>query len=248
MTQFWRQGFWRSSVNGNAHWVEGHLVDRDDWHRDGSSGSSSIYFRDELVTARADQSATARYVYPNAVCPECGQPVFFYQNEYGSRVYFDELGPPWPKHPCTDQTAIAKARYSLPRDAIVPILRDPSQVSQISSWLSLARLDMSAVFKEKYAANQWDPWLIDGRFKAAAGVLLILQSVTAGESRRLFLLGRHFPRLLKQNSLVFVSRRRLAYFDLTSMEPAEIDVKRIRTASAFIDDLVARKPETDARP
>lgn len=32
----------------------------------------------------------------------CGQPVYFYANEYGSRVFFDELGRPWAKHPCTD--------------------------------------------------------------------------------------------------------------------------------------------------
>jgi hypothetical protein len=32
----------------------------------------------------------------------CGAFVYFYANEHGSRVYFDEIGPPWPKHPCTD--------------------------------------------------------------------------------------------------------------------------------------------------
>jgi hypothetical protein len=32
--------------------------------------------------------------------------VFFYQSPYGGRVFFDELGPPWPKHPCTDNTSI----------------------------------------------------------------------------------------------------------------------------------------------
>lgn len=41
------------------------------------------------------------YVNPNALCPVCREPVFFYQSEYGGRVFFDELGPPWPKHPCT---------------------------------------------------------------------------------------------------------------------------------------------------
>jgi hypothetical protein len=35
----------------------------------------------------------------------CGAQVFFYSNEFGSRVYFDELGPPWPKHPCTDNSS-----------------------------------------------------------------------------------------------------------------------------------------------
>lgn len=42
------------------------------------------------------------YVNPNAVCPVCGAAVFFYRSPYGGRVFFDELGPPWPKHPCTD--------------------------------------------------------------------------------------------------------------------------------------------------
>ncbi|MDF1715128.1 MAG: hypothetical protein P1U75_00435 [Antarcticimicrobium sp.] len=42
------------------------------------------------------------FVNPNASCPVCGQPVYFYANEHGSRVFFDELGKPWAKHPCTD--------------------------------------------------------------------------------------------------------------------------------------------------
>jgi len=46
------------------------------------------------------------YTNPNASCPVCGENVFFYQSPYGGRVYFDELGPPWPKHPCTDNRTI----------------------------------------------------------------------------------------------------------------------------------------------
>ncbi|WP_139196159.1 hypothetical protein [Salinihabitans flavidus] len=42
------------------------------------------------------------FVNPNASCPVCGQPVYFYSNEYGSRVFFNELGKPWEKHGCTD--------------------------------------------------------------------------------------------------------------------------------------------------
>lgn len=41
---------------------------------------------------------------PNARCPVCGDAVFFYKSPTGGRVFFDELGPPWPKHPCTDST------------------------------------------------------------------------------------------------------------------------------------------------
>lgn len=46
------------------------------------------------------------YVNPNARCPVCGASVYFYQSPYGGRVFFDELGPPWPKHPCTDNPAV----------------------------------------------------------------------------------------------------------------------------------------------
>lgn len=42
------------------------------------------------------------FVDPNALCPVCGAPVFFYSSPFGGRVFFDSLGPPWPKHPCTD--------------------------------------------------------------------------------------------------------------------------------------------------
>ena len=44
------------------------------------------------------------FVVPNARCPVCGKHVFFYQSPHGGRVYFDEMMPPWPKHPCTDSS------------------------------------------------------------------------------------------------------------------------------------------------
>lgn len=63
----------------------------------------------------------ACFVNPNARCPVCGAPVYYYQNVRGSRVFFDDLGPPWPKHPCTDnqrvghQTVIATSPRPLAR-------------------------------------------------------------------------------------------------------------------------------------
>lgn len=33
-------------------------------------------------------------------CPTCGHSVFFFMCNCGSRVFFDELGPPWPLHDC----------------------------------------------------------------------------------------------------------------------------------------------------
>lgn len=41
------------------------------------------------------------YLQGNARCPICSASVYFFTLENNGRVYFDEIGPPWPKHPCT---------------------------------------------------------------------------------------------------------------------------------------------------
>lgn len=53
-------------------------------------------------------SDNSSYVNPNANCPVCGKVVFFYQSPHGGRVFFDDLGWPWPKHPCTDNSRSQK--------------------------------------------------------------------------------------------------------------------------------------------
>ena len=55
----------------------------------------------------ASQLGSACFVSPNATCPVCKASVFFYSNANGSRVFFDQLGPPWPKHPCTDRPTVS---------------------------------------------------------------------------------------------------------------------------------------------
>lgn len=41
------------------------------------------------------------FTVPNATCPKCGANVYYYEHPNGAKVFFDALGPPWPKHPCT---------------------------------------------------------------------------------------------------------------------------------------------------
>lgn len=40
-------------------------------------------------------------------CPFCGDPVYFFRDLNGGSTFFDELGPPWPKHPCFDNSGQA---------------------------------------------------------------------------------------------------------------------------------------------
>lgn len=75
-------------IHINGGWCPG--------YRSGSGGSSS---------GAGSFRTVESYLNPNAYCPVCGQRVFFYQSPYGGRVFFDDVGWPWQKHPCTDKKA-----------------------------------------------------------------------------------------------------------------------------------------------
>lgn len=52
---------------------------------------------------RTDWGLLDSYTIPNAKCPCCKNPVYFYRSSEGGSVYFDSMGWPWPKHACTSQ-------------------------------------------------------------------------------------------------------------------------------------------------
>ncbi len=66
------------------------------------AASYRVHEAESFLKRNGARSIAGCYVNPNAKCPVCNEAVFFYANASGSRVYFDDLGPPWPKHPCTD--------------------------------------------------------------------------------------------------------------------------------------------------
>ncbi len=70
----------------------------------------------------------ASYVNPNARCPVCGENVFFYQSPNGGRVFFDELGPPWTKHGCTDNPQV-------PNEKILKLSVDNDTPHQKPAWV-----------------------------------------------------------------------------------------------------------------
>ncbi|WP_404470351.1 hypothetical protein [Bradyrhizobium ottawaense] len=101
-----------------------------------------------LLKRESARSIAACYVNPNARCPECNASVYFYANEHGSRVFFDHLGPPWPKHPCT----------GIPRD-YVPKNRSPQRrargvVQELISAANVVGLFDNKVFGRR-APDEW---------------------------------------------------------------------------------------------
>jgi hypothetical protein len=82
------------------------------WCVGGWRGSKSSAPKPLILPTRSPRIIS--FVNPNALCPVCREPVFFYQSPNGGRVFFDELGPPWPKHPCTtsEPTSVVKIEKS----------------------------------------------------------------------------------------------------------------------------------------
>jgi hypothetical protein len=117
VTRFRRSGHYRTSPNGTLHWVNEHTVDRDDW-----SYSGGYYGWD----ARSTWGGGAGLDSPNAICPECKAAVYFIRPANGGAVWFDDLGPPWPKHACMD-SGPQRARFPAPID--VPDTRVPGPVA-----------------------------------------------------------------------------------------------------------------------
>jgi len=76
----------------------------------------------------------ASYVNPNARCPVCRAPVIFYRSPYDGRVFFDPpLGPPWPKHPCTDSRRFGDERRRWPIDyAPLPLSATSTPVAPVT--------------------------------------------------------------------------------------------------------------------
>lgn len=116
---------WNHPINCTCGWGgDGHL---------GRNSSGSLSNRSPSLSSVALQYSS--YTNPNASCPVCGKKVFFYESSNGGRVYFDELGPPWPKHPCTSTTTSRLPLTSIPRRVIVTVNGVRRWTWQAAGWI-----------------------------------------------------------------------------------------------------------------
>lgn len=87
------------------------------------------------------------FVNPNATCPLCGASVYYYQSPYGGRVYFDDLGSPWPKHPCTDNIIKNSSYYIHFPSSHCP--QRPSRNFENEGWKPLVQASTELVARYK---------------------------------------------------------------------------------------------------
>lgn len=94
----WHGGGYGSS-GGYSSFSSTTLNPSRDFHRRYSPSPASFIYK-SIRNMHAKVLGGA-WTEPNAICPECCQGVYFIKTENGGSIYFDELGPPWPKHVCT---------------------------------------------------------------------------------------------------------------------------------------------------
>lgn len=160
------------ACNGNNHYADCDCAFSGGW-KGGSRDFESEYDR-RLFSRHLRDRTEARqretwslfsggYTDPNATCPVCGAPVFFYQSPYGGRVFFDELGPPWPKHPCTDNAeAYPSVSFAAPTHSRVG--NQPKRPWQAEGWRSLTEVYVDHVADDVYKIRS-DPYELVFRYR-----------------------------------------------------------------------------------
>lgn len=218
MSTYHRRGHYRRGPNGQRVWVTGHSVT-------GSGRSRQVYRSPKNVAPRVPHVAPAismprsvRWAEPNAACPVCGAAVYFYANEWGSRVYFDEIGPPWPKHPCIVPSA-DESRYS----RVAPV---PYELSAGRRILSKAH---SADKKNRIQGSgdnathlSTDAFSVRSSYSVEKGTALHLQRLYAPSAPEVW----ESPEDISPEAgqLVFVEGRSLSYLDVNRVRLVECPV------------------------
>ena len=240
MSRFWREGHFRTSKWGDTHWVEGHWVDRSDWGRWSYAPPppphhSRANVRAMLVPASSTSDGRrANFTTPNAACPVCGARVFFYQNEHGSRVYFDSLGPPWPKHPCTDHPRRAIPREMTPAVAS-PARPAPTVANQdlLAARLAESRSTTSASApvspvmdngNARHLAEGWTPYSVVRRSHRVGLTYFVVRKLTATGGRRLRFSVATRDDLPGVEDTIYIRELRLSFFSFELLEPVELDI------------------------
>ena len=238
MSRFNRSGHWRVSKYGHRHWVTSHSVDRYDW---GGRGEPPLGWFEErtLRVYNAAKGWTATFVNPNAHCPVCNAPVFFYQNERGSRVYFDEMGPPWPKHPCTNMPDVRSGksvhRGEVPVTVSSPELRPSEDIDTIANASAYLDLDRAADFAKIYQSPFWTPLRVTKAYRNGDACLVVAVPCIGEKVEPIYLEFDSSKNLVREGSILFRRMRRISVFDADDQVPRKFVIKTFQSPQDFLE-------------
>jgi len=192
----------RCECGWGGQWHGNYTNGKQDWE------SNQIKYRDFFFDywSEGRLSRFESYTNPNALCPVCGDRVYFYMSPYGGRVFFDELGPPWPKHPCTDRNSNSYG-HSRSRDYPVP---------------DVTRRTMNYV-PPIWDKDGWDPVVIlNSRHKENLSIIAIQRVdnddiVTLGIAKKI--------NVNQQTPIFAMERKDLGVFDISYVDIHTLDSK-----------------------
>lgn len=135
-----------------------------------NGGWCSAYSSGPSPTPAKSFTTVVSYVNPNAHCPVCKKLVYYYQSPNGGRVFFDNLGWPWPKHGCTDNPRAQKERVETVTQTVTKAFRnansEPLDLYELS-WVivkdnvvqvSFSRIGENRSFKASLSIGELRTW------------------------------------------------------------------------------------------
>lgn len=197
---------------------------------DGQSQISLQTFFDKYSARRflnehgALRSTTACFVNPNARCPVCKEPVYYYQNAAGSRVFFDELGPPWPKHPCTDnsQSRASDGTYTAPTRRARGLTLELLEAAR-----KLAEEDLSPGQPDDTS----DTWILAEVIRVNRSGWrndVLAEYVGSADRMRATFEFDSADEVLKPGDIFSIKGAVISVFDLTAMKPKRYNIRSIK--------------------
>ncbi len=90
-------------------------------------------------------------------CPSCSKKVFFFSCDHGSKVFFDELGYPWPVHDCHESWARDLRRFTDDNGDTVVELKSGITVTRSFAKPASFRVEQSVISKARPANRMKAP-------------------------------------------------------------------------------------------
>lgn len=199
-------------------------------------GSSTIR------TSKTSENTKSIYTYdsfvnPHATCPVCEQEVFYYQSPTGGRVFFDALGPPWPKHPCTDNPIIAaKVIIRQGQGEFTGKRKSITYAWQSAGWEPFYAIEIKEVHNDKYVS-------IRGVYKGKEITLYVRNNGIFPKKSPIHLRERDTESyelstiLLTRSSLTELEQKHIAFISL--------HLAHIRTKPTYTNRSPSRLPKKD---
>lgn len=183
-------------------------------HRPGCDcGWGGVFYGLGLSTGASHWARNDSYTNPNTRCPRCGALVFFYRSPDGGSVYFDDMGPPWPKHPCMD---VGEKSHSSKR---------PKQASASPSWM----------------VDGWHPLPCDGIEIFKANARLIAISISNGQDR-MYLYAKRQTGSIKPHSPMLWRRKDgvRGRYEISTFDHSNTGFREVRfDAFSSVDEILA---------